>query len=221
MEMLPIDIHTHRLPSLPGTAITSTGPETFAPVPGMYYSVGLHPWYLERYAWREPDFRARLAGIIAHPQVLAVGEAGLDKLAAVPLAEQQDAFRYQALLAEEAGKPLVVHLVRAAAELLALRRELAPRVPWVVHGFRGKAQLAGQLVRHGLCLSFGEHYQPDALRAVPADRLFLETDESPVPVDELLVRAAALRGVDEEALRTVLAENVGQCFGPHKGLFFS
>lgn len=39
MEMLPIDIHTHRLPSLPGTAITSTGPETFAPVPGMYYSI--------------------------------------------------------------------------------------------------------------------------------------------------------------------------------------
>lgn len=212
MEMLPIDIHTHRLPALPGTAITSTGPETFAPVPGMYYSVGLHPWYLERYAWREPDFRTRLAGIIAHPQVLAVGEAGLDKLAAVSLSEQLEAFRYQALLAEEAGKPLVVHLVRAAAELLVLRRELAPRVPWVVHGFRGKAQLAGQLVHHGLCLSFGEHYQPDALRAVPADRLFLETDESPVPVDELLARAATLRGVDEEALRTVLAENVGRCF---------
>lgn len=212
MNPLPLDIHTHRLPAVAGTAITSTGPETFAPVPGMYYSVGLHPWHLERYAWREPDFRVRLAGIIAHPQVLAVGEAGLDKLAAVPLAEQQDAFRYQALLAEEAGKPLVVHLVRATAELLALRRELAPRVPWVVHGFRGKAQLAAQLVRHGLYLSFGEHYQPDALRAVPADRLFLETDESPAPVDELLARAAAFRGVGEETLRTVLAENVGRCF---------
>lgn len=212
MEMLPIDIHTHRLPAVAGTAITSTGPETFAPVPGMYYSVGLHPWHLERYAWREPDFRARLAGIIAHPQVLAVGEAGLDKLAAVPLAEQMDAFRYQALLAEEAGKPLVVHLVRAVAELLALRRELAPRVPWVVHGFRGKAQLAAQLVRHGLCLSFGEHYPPEALRAVPADRLFLETDESTVPVDELLARAAAARGTTEEALRTVLAGNAERCF---------
>lgn len=221
MEMLPIDIHTHRLPAVAGTAITSTGPETFTPVPGMYYSVGLHPWYLEHYAWREPDFRARLAGIIAHPQVLAVGEAGLDKTVTVPLVEQMDAFRYQALLAEEAGKPLIVHLVRAVTELLALRRELAPRVPWIVHGFRGKAQLAAQLVHHGLYLSFGERYHPEALRFVPADRLFLETDESPVPVDELLARAATFRGVGEETLRTVLAENVGQCFGPHKGLFFS
>lgn len=215
------DIHTHRLPAVAGTAITSTGPETFTPVPGMYYSVGLHPWYLDRYAWREPDFRARLAGIIAHPQVLAVGEAGLDKAVTVPLDEQMDAFRYQALLAEEASKPLIVHLVRATAELLALRRELAPRVPWIVHGFRGKAQLANQLVHHGLYLSFGERYHPEALRSVPADRLFLETDESPVPVDELLARAATFRGVGEETLRTVLAENVGQCFGPHKGLFFS
>lgn len=221
MNPLPLDIHTHRLPAVAGTAIISTGPEAFAPQPGMYYSVGLHPWHLERYAWREPDFRARLAAVIAHPQVLAVGEAGLDKLAAVSLAEQTEAFRLQALLAEEAGKPLVVHLVRATAELLALRRERVPRVPWVVHGFRGKAQLAAELVRHGLCLSFGEHWQPDALRAVPAERLFLETDESPVAPETLLARMAAVREVPAEALRAALAANVARCFGAPGGLFFS
>lgn len=221
MNPLPLDIHTHRLPAVPGTAITSTGPEAFAPVPGMYYSVGLHPWHLERYAWREPDFRARLAAVIAHPQVLAVGEAGLDKLAATPLDGQMEAFRLQALLAEEAGKPLVVHLVRATAELLALRRELVPRVPWIVHGFRGKPQLAAELLRHGLCLSFGEHWQPDTLRAVPAERLFLETDESPVAPETLLARMAAVREVPAEALRAALAANVARCFGARGGLFFS
>ena len=178
MQSYPIDIHTHRLVPVPGESIVSCLPDAFFPQKGGWYSVGIHPWQLGSYDWTDTAFRAHFESLVRHPQVLAVGEAGLDKLISVSLYSQTDALRYQADVAEAIDKPLILHLVKATTELLVLKRELNPRVPWIVHGFRGKAQLALDLVRHGLYLSFGARYQEEALRQMPADRLFLETDES-------------------------------------------
>ncbi len=153
--------------------------------------------------------------LVCHPQVLAVGEVGLDKLVSVPLDSQTDALRYQADVAESIGKPLVLHLVKATTELLALKRELNPRVPWIVHGFRGKAQLALDLVRHGLYLSFGARYQEEALRQMPADRLFLETDEIDSAISDLYERAALIRGVTCDELMETVSRNVRSVFFGH------
>ena len=38
---IPVDIHTHRLPQVPGTAIANCYPETFSPQSGGWYSVGI------------------------------------------------------------------------------------------------------------------------------------------------------------------------------------
>lgn len=206
---LLLDIHTHRLPPVPGTAIVSVCPPDFRPAAGHLYSVGLHPWRLGE----EGQTLDALEAALRHPQAIAVGEAGLDRLAQAPLQEVQiPLFEAQARLADERGLPLILHFVKCTAELLASRRRLRPRVPWVVHGFRGKPQLAAELLRHGLCLSFGEHYQADALRITPADRMFLETDESPAPIGTLCERAAALLGSPVQNLRQALAENAAKCF---------
>lgn len=215
MPFYPIDIHIHRLPSVPGEAIVCCQPDAFCPQEDGWYAVGIHPWWLEEYDWADAAFKAHFEALVRHPRVLAVGEAGLDKLVAVPLDSQTDALRYQACVAEAAGKPLVLHLVKAAAELLALKRELQPRVPWIVHGFRGKAQLAQDLVRHGLYLSFGACYQEEALRQMPADRLFLETDESDVPISDLYERAALVRGVTCDELVETVSRNVQSVFFGH------
>lgn len=215
MPFYPIDIHTHRLPSVPGEAIVCCQPDAFCPQEGDWYAVGIHPWRLEEYDWADAAFKAHFEALVRHPRVLAVGEAGLDKLVAVPLDSQTDALRYQARVAEAAGKPLVLHLVKAAAELLALKRELQPRVPWIVHGFRGKAQLALDLVRHGLYLSFGARYQEEALRQMPADRLFLETDEIDSAISDLYERAALIRGVTCDELMETVSRNVRSVFFGH------
>ena len=73
--------------------------------------------------------------------MLAVGEAGLDKLAEAPLTLQIEVFEYQARLAEEANKPLIIHLVKAVDELLKLKQKIQPVKPWIIHGFRGKRLL--------------------------------------------------------------------------------
>lgn len=204
----PVDIHTHRLPQMPGEAIVNCYPETFSPQESGWYSVGIHPWHIEASSGEE----SRLETILQHPQVLAVGEAGLDKLADASMDLQLEVFGYQARLADKVGKPLVIHLVRAADELLRLRRELRPAMPWVIHGFRGKAALAEEYLRHGFYLSFGEKYQAEALSATPAERLFMETDESVVPIEELYLRAAAVRGIGSEELHKIVSANIGKVF---------
>lgn len=67
-----------------------------------------------------------------------MGEAGLDKLADASLPLQREVFEYQARLAEETDKPLVIHLVKAVDELLKLKQKIRPVKPWIIHGFRGK-----------------------------------------------------------------------------------
>ena len=157
----PVDIHTHRLPLVPGEAIVNCMPDTYLPQPLNWYSVGLHPWRLDRYDWEDATFRFAFEAILCHPQVIAVGEAGLDKLASTPLARQMEAFRYQAGQADALGKPLIIHAVNTIDELLALRKELRPSVPWIIHGFRGKPSQADAYLRHGFYLSFGEKYNEE------------------------------------------------------------
>ncbi|MDR0989633.1 MAG: TatD family hydrolase [Prevotellaceae bacterium] len=210
--IVPLDIHTHRLPERPGTAIVSCTPETFVPEAGHLYSVGIHPRYLPA----KPDEEAMLRTLhrqLTHRQVLALGEAGLDKLAEAPMSAQIDLFTRQAMLAEALHKPLIIHLVRATDELLAVRKQLHPTAsPWILHGFRGKPQQAEQLLRAGCYLSFGEHYHEEALSLVPDDRLFLETDESSVPLPALYERAAAVRATPPERLRERVTANVLRLF---------
>lgn len=210
-----LDIHTHHLPSVPGTAIVSVSPADFCPQSGHWYSTGIHPWQAGDPQWQADDWEQLLVQLLRHPQVLAVGEAGLDRLAQAPLPLQTDLFRRQALLAETVGKPLIIHAVKVQAELIALKRELQPAMPWVIHGFRGKPQMADAYLRHGFYLSFGQHYHPEALRLTPANRLLLETDESLVPIGQLCQQAATLRQVDVDTLRQALAANVCQVFFGH------
>lgn len=204
-----LDIHTHQFrPGQP--AIENCYPHRFEPLPGHWYSVGIHPWTVEGEltAAERQTFDRR----IAHPQVLAVGEAGLDKLAQAPLDLQERVFSFQALAADRVRKPLIVHLVKAADRLIALKRALNPSQPWIIHGFRGKKEQALQLLGQGFYLSFGERYADESLQAVPANRLFIETDESPCSIHELAQRAAHVRQTTVERLTGQLLANFQKVF---------
>lgn len=207
--VIPIDIHTHLHPSKPGEAIENCSPESFAPSAGGWYSVGIHPWNATKY----DDWEMRqLADAVLHQQVIAVGEAGLDKLSAAPMTLQMRLFEYQAILAEQINKPLIIHVVKATGELLEIKRRAQPQQPWIVHGFRGKAELAKQYLHHGFYLSFGERYQEDALRAMPLDRLLVETDESTKPIADIYKQMAKVLGIDVDWLEDRLRQNVINLF---------
>lgn len=208
---IPVNIHTHIEPLIPGEAIVNCFPEKFAPKRRGWYSVGIHPWYITDDI-STIVMRSCFDVLVQSEQVLAVGEAGLDKLASTPLDKQIEVFEYQAQFAKSYGKPLIIHLVKAMDELLKLKKKIRPTNPWIIHGFRGNAILAGEFLRHGFYLSFGDKYQEEALRTVPADKLFLETDESVVPIDELYRRAARIRGATPEVLCETVERNVCKIF---------
>lgn len=183
-----------------------------------FCSIGIHPWDLtaensER-LWDvlQRELERRKA---ENRPCVAIGEAGLDKLAAAPMELQVEIFERQVALSEDCRLPLIIHCVKAVDELLAVKKRLAPLQAWIWHGFRGKAQQASQLLRHGFYLSLGEHYSQEAMRAIPASRLFLETDESALDISDIIRRAAEVRGVDAECLQETLRENVQKVFFKH------
>lgn len=204
-----LDIHTHCFLEDSSVAIQNCSPEGFLPQSGRFYSVGIHPWEISSDVFESWDLLVEAA---SHPQVLAVGECGLDGLVGVDWGFQKEVFRRQVDLAASLQKPLVIHSVRAYESILALKKECAADVPWVIHGFRGKKELACQLVRHGFYLSFGEYYHQDALTSIPVDRLFLETDESLLPILTLYDRAANCLSLAATELIERVQRNISRVF---------
>ena len=75
------------------------------------------------------------------------------------------------------------------------------------HGFRGNARVARQLLDAGFYLSYGQYFNPEAVRITPIDRLLVETDESPLPIEEICALVALNRGDDVAALAAAVASN--------------
>lgn len=209
-----LDIHTHHLPPRPDTALYSCCMKD-RDTPGFaraaWISVGIHPWYLS--AGDLPGQLEWLESVLSSDRrVLAVGESGMDKLCGTPFDVQLRAFDASAVLAEKYGFPLIIHAVRSFNELVARKKSLRPSVPWIIHGFRGKKELARELLRQGFYLSFGEKFNREAAGAVPAERLLVETDESFSDVSSIRDRMADLRGQAREEFRTRLCLNAEQLF---------
>ncbi|MGM9760396.1 MAG: TatD family hydrolase [Parabacteroides sp.] len=177
--MFYLDCHTH-LPERPTGADVCccynviAGKDSFPEGSPVWLSCGIHPWYLDNL----PDPESLLRHWLSHPSVCAVGEAGLDKRVLTSVTQQLPIFQMQAQLAEEFSKPLLIHCVKAWSELITLKRSLQPKQPWIIHGFHGKASLAQQLLAHGFTLSFGPHFQPEAVWAAASQGFLAETDDS-------------------------------------------
>ncbi len=199
-----LDLHTHHSAPYP-CGIVSAAPQGWTPLPGQLYSLGLHPWYLPS----DPDaltaLLQELERLAEHPQVVAIGESGLDALRGAPMWLQLTAFKRQAELAERVGKPLIIHDVKCHDAVLGVHKDLRPTVPWVLHGFRGKPQVARMFLTRGVCLSFGERFNEESLRLTPPDMLFAETDESPLTIDEIIEQISRARGED---MLPVVASNI-------------
>ncbi len=216
-----LDIHTHHRSSTEASdesifniALTSS-PVILNEVKNLftqgegYFSLGIHPWTA---AQATSETWAILEEAVRHPQVLAIGEAGLDKLTTSDWNIQQEAFIRQIQLSEAVGKPLIIHCVKAFNEIIRLKKEMKPQQSWIIHGFRNNLNIARQLMNEGIYLSLGEKYQTDVLMSIPLERLLVETDESTCPVRDIVVRMAEVRGMEADELIKILTENVQSIF---------
>ena len=186
-----IDIHAHHQPSVPGTAIMSNG---------------IHPWQIDE-TWKETfNTYAQEA-----KNVLFIGESGLDKVKGPELEIQREVFIEHIRLSEALGKPLIVHCVKAMQEVLQLHKEMQPTQPWIIHGFRGGKQQAEQYRSAGLLLSFGLHFNDEALRATPLDELFVESDED--DINTVYTAISDCLGLPVETLKNQVNTNIQRLLG--------
>jgi TatD DNase family protein len=184
-----------------------------------------------------PDDFARISELAADPLVVAVGETGLDRYwDRAPFALQEDFFVRHLHLARRVGKPVVIHCRQAEADVVrVLAGDFAASgpVPGVMHSFSGDLATAEACLGLGLHVSFAgmvTYKNAAALRevakAVPADRLLVETDSpylapepvrgkrnEPAFVAHTLRRLAEVRGEDAEALAAATTTNARRLFG--------
>lgn len=206
-----LDIHTHMLPQVPGTALVCIG---CGPLPeneeGHWFSAGLHPWDVTE------DFDTQLnmvESLLANPRVAAVGECGFDTLKGPSHVLQEQVFIRQIELSEHYAKPMILHVVRDFDSVIRLRRTLKPEQPWLIHGFRGGPEQMNQLYSHGILVSFGLKHNPESLKAVPSERLFLETDGHDTIVQTISL-ASALRETPPETIQKQITQNTTHLLSP-------
>lgn len=197
-----VDIHTHHKTQSDFPTVRSLNPDETASslsvFPESLFSVGLHPWFITEKADNELK---NLRNFLSDRRIVFIGECGLDKNSKVSHEKQTEVFRQQILLSEEFCKPLIIHCVGCFNELFAIRKVCNPSQRWIIHGFRGKPELAAQALKSGCDLSFGEYFNEEALRLTPFDRLFIETDESALSIDNIYQKIAKAKTCEPESLK--------------------
>lgn len=189
-----IDCHTH---SLRPDSLVNIYPHSQIQ-PGFIYSCGIHPWHIANI---NPPLLADLAEKITLPQVAAVGETGLDLARPLDLTLQTEIFLRHIALSEQAAKPLIIHCVKAWQQLMEIHSSTRPSQPWIIHGFRGKPQLADALLARGFFISLGYNFNSETALIIPSSHLLIETDDLPdVTIADVAARVAKTRGENPDAL---------------------
>ena len=182
-----IDIHTHQ---------SGDG----------YPTYGIHPWRLQ------PNL-SLLETFLKEDKIVAIGETGLDRLHKDTFDLQLKFFEQHILLSEQYHKPLIIHNVKATADLLRLYKKHQPKQSWIIHGFNGNTTEVQQLTSNGIFLSVGESiFYPNrkittSIQSIPLDYLFLETDTSPKTIQQIYEKASELLNLPVGTLKEKIFAN--------------
>ncbi|MBI4987436.1 MAG: TatD family hydrolase [Rhodocyclales bacterium] len=196
----------------------------------LFASVGVHP---EHHDCLEPDVKSLLR-YAHHGRVIGIGETGLDYFWHKDRPEwQRERFRVHIRAARASGKPLIIHTRDAAEDTLRIMREEgAEEVGGVMHCFTESQAVAESALALGFHISFSgivtfknARQLKDVARAIPLERLLVETDSpylAPVPyrgkinepayVRHVANEIAALRGVDIREIERATTENFCRLF---------
>lgn len=214
-----IDIHTHGGLLSDGIFfienLLANENQTPDNIPELVCSYGIHPWYLN--AEKIDQLIEKVKDVSSSPNLIALGEAGFDKLRGPSLEIQLEAFERQIVISEELKKPVIIHCVRGWDELIPVHKKLKPKMPWLIHGFRGKQELAKQLISKGFYLSFWSDFalrqeSENLLRTLPKDKIFLETDGADVDIRDIYKKVASDLEIPVAELKSVIHGNFRRVF---------
>ena len=198
--------------------------------PGVYATVGVHPHDAEHL---DGETLAALEELAAAPEVVAIGEVGLDFYRDLsPRAAQRTAFSSQIALARRSGLPLVIHVREAGDEAMAQLATEADGLTVIMHCF-SLPEYVDECSARGYYIGFAgnmtfKNAAPlrEAAARIRDDRLLVETDApflAPVPnrgksnlpawVTHTAVRLAEVRGSTVAELAALTTANARRAFG--------
>lgn len=181
---------------------------------------------------RGEQFDAAAYEVLARsPRVIAIGECGLDYYRVDPNTKdlQTRVFIEHIEIANKLGKPLMLHIRNAYDDALEILKAHA-KVRGDTHFFAGDWETAKKFIDLGFTLSFTgvltfTHDYDEVVKNAPFDMLLSETDapyvtpvphrgkrNEPVYVKEVVKAIAAIRGEEEEKVRSQLIENTKRVF---------
>jgi TatD DNase family protein len=197
--------------------------------PDAFFAAAIHPHRAGAYAGRPAEAAAVTARAVDLSAAVAIGEIGLDyHYDFAPKDVQRDVFAAQVALAVERNLPVVIHTREATDDTLDVLRDAgAGRVRGVMHCFSGSLDEARRALAIGFYISLsGILTFPKAgdlretARALPADRILVETDApflAPVPhrgkrnepawVRQTLETLAGVRQTPVATMAAQVAEN--------------
>ena len=180
---------------------------------GDSYALGIHPLYTARAGDGDVAALVQVFERERHdPQLVAVGEIGLDYFVpGLDAARQEQFYRAQLQLARRFDLPVILHVRRSADPLLKGLREV-PVQGGIAHAFNGSLQQARAFIALGFKLGFGgalTYERALQLRRLatelPVEALVLETDAPDMP-PHWLYRTAAERAAGAAQGRNTPAE---------------
>ncbi len=147
----------------------------------IYASIGIHPNEASKVSGEE---WSRLEALAGGDKVVAIGETGLDYYRDRSKREDQKRLFHQHIeLAQRHNLPVIIHNREASSDCLDIVHEYSGKIKGVVHCFAGTVEDAEEFLKLGFHVSFaGPITFPkadnlrEALKAVPVERLLLETD---------------------------------------------
>lgn len=226
--MVTISTHVERIETL--LAITAAHDD-------VYCSVGTHPHHADHEMHVTTADLVRIAN--AHDKIVAIGEAGLDYFYQKSTRENQaEGFRRHIAAARITGLPLEIHTRDADEDCQSILEEEYAKGPFpaLLHCYTGGMKLAMRAVELGLYVSFTgvvtfkkSEALRDIARAVPLDRLLVETDapylapdpfrgkpNEPAYVVHTAAAIAKARGMPADEFAHATTENFHRLFGKVK-----
>lgn len=149
--------------------------------------LGLHPYFMDQH--RESDIEALDQALGAHPEVVSVGECGIDARFADTLDDQWRLFDAQLRLAKRHRLPVVIHCVQANDRVAKRLRQLDLPAGGLIHAFSGSPEQSRKFLDLGFTLGLGgaltyarSKRLHRAVVSLPDEGFVLETDSPDMPL---------------------------------------
>jgi TatD DNase family protein len=212
-----IDIHTHHSlnsEEILGVQSLFLQDLDFQSIINTPFSAAIHPWHASKYESKQVGLL--LEKLINQPNLIAIGETGLDKICPANYMLQKEVFELHLAFAEKLDKPMIIHAVKSWNDLTGYLKSV--KVPCILHGYSEGVVLTKQLINMGCYFSLGKSILQasprikEAIEIIPVASLFLETDDSHESIKEIYREVSQIVNLSLESLKNQVYSNFRALF---------